>query len=311
MTAQDLFNAIFNASLAVMVTTLVAGLGLSLTVRQILAPLRRIWVLLATVLVNSVLAPLIAIGICHAFPLSSEHRVGLELATIAAAGPVGMKAAQFTKRADMAMALSFTIVLQLLNIAAAPLWAKQVVTGATVDLWTIVKDLLLLVLAPLVIGLVLRSRHPEHAEGWKTGLERASNIALVVAIAVGLAVNWSSLTSALGSWILVASAVIVIAYIAVGWIAGRVGDAQSAVTISMVSSMRFTPIGLVVIAAVLNNQGAYLIPALLFSLVDTVIPLGVGVEWGRAAGRAEAPAVAESAAAAAPHLAAPTAGRAA
>ena len=55
MTAQDLFNAIFNASLAVMVTTLVAGLGLSLTVRQILEPLRRVWVLLATVLVNSVL----------------------------------------------------------------------------------------------------------------------------------------------------------------------------------------------------------------------------------------------------------------
>lgn len=311
MTAQDLFNAIFNASLAVMVTTLVAGLGLSLTVRQILEPLRRVWVLLATVLVNSVLAPLIAIGICHAFPLSTEHRVGLELATIAAAGPVGMKAAQFTKRADMAMALSFTIVLQLLNIAAAPLWAKQVVTGATVDLWTIVKDLLLLVLAPLVIGLVLRGRHPDHADGWKDGLEKASNIALVTAIAVGLAVNWSLLVSSLGSWVMVASAVIVIAYIVVGWIAGRLGGAETAVTVSMVSSMRFTPIGLVVIAAVLNNQGAYLIPALLFSLVDTVIPLAVGVEWGRAARHAKAPAAAGVAAASTPRGTAPTAGRAA
>ena len=305
MTAQNLFNAIFNASLAVMVTTLVAGLGLSLTVRQILEPLRRVWVLLATVVVNSVLAPLIAIGVCHALPLSTEHRVGLELATIAAAGPVGMKAAQFTKRADMAMALSFTIVLQLLNVAAAPLWAKQVVTGASVDLWTIVKDLLLLVLAPLVIGLVLRARHPDHAEGWKAGLEKASNIGLVTAIAVGLAVNWSLLVSSLGSWILVASAVIVIAYIVVGWVAGRVGDAQSAVTISMVSSMRFTPIGLVVIAAVLHNQGAYLIPALLFSLVDTVIPLGVGIEIGRAASHVETSAAAASAP---PAQTAPTAG---
>ena len=309
MSAQHLFNAIFNASLAVMVTTLVAGLGLSLTVRQILEPVRKVGILAATVVMNSVLAPLIAIGVCHLLPLSSEHRVGLELATIAAAGPVGMKAAQFAKRADMAMALSFTIVLQLLNIAAAPLWAKQIVTGATVDLWTIVKDLLLLVLAPLVIGLVLRGRHPEHADGWKAGLEKTSNIALVTAIAVGLAVNWSLFTSALGSWILVASAIVVILYIAVGWLAGRVGNAQSAVTVSMVSSMRFTPIGLVVISAVLHNQGAYLIPALLFSLVDTVIPLAVGVELGRAASHAKKPAVAGAAARSAPRQAAPTTGR--
>src|SRR5262245_5176316 len=114
MTAQHLFNAIFNASLVVMITTLVAGLGMSLTLRQMMEPLRRVWLLVATVVANSALAPLIAIGICHLFPLTAEARVGTELATLAAAGPVGMKVAQLTKRADMAVALSFTIVLQLL-----------------------------------------------------------------------------------------------------------------------------------------------------------------------------------------------------
>src|SRR5262249_59575442 len=113
---------------------------------------------------NSVLMPLVGIGVCQALPLSTESRVGVELAVMAAAGPVGMKAAQLTKRADMAMALSFTIALQVVNIVAAPLWAKQIVTGATVDPWTLVKDLLLLVLAPLVIGTVLRGRPAQHAE---------------------------------------------------------------------------------------------------------------------------------------------------
>ena len=286
MSAQHLFNAIFNASLAVMIIALVTGLGLSLTLRQILAPLRRVWVLVATVIANSVLAPLVGIGVCHALPLSTESRVGVELAVMAAAGPVGMKAAQLTKRADMAMALSFTIVLQVLNIAAAPLWAKQIVTGATVDPWTIVKDLLLLVLAPLVIGQVLRARHPDHAEGWQGGLEKISNVALLVAIVVGLAVNWKLFTSAIGSWVIVASVVICVVCMALGWLAGRVGDAQSAMTISMISGMRFTPVGLIVIATVLHNDGAYLIPALIFSLVCTVIPLVVGIEIGRAAAKA-------------------------
>ena len=283
MTAQQLFNAIFDASIAVMILALVTGLGLSLTLQQILAPLRRVWVLVATVVANSLLAPLIGIGVCHALPLSTEARVGVELAVMAAAGPVGMKAAELSKRADMAMALSFTIALQVVNIVAAPLWAKQIVTGATVDPWTIVKDLLLLVLLPLVVGQVLRARHGEHAESWQGGLEKVSNIALLIAIVVGLAVNWKLFTSAIGSWVIVASALIVIVCMVVGWLAGRVGDSRSAITISMVAGMRFTPVGLIVIATVLHNDGAYLIPALIFSLVCTVIPIVAGLEIGRAA----------------------------
>lgn len=290
MSAQHLFNAIFNASLAVMILALVTGLGLSLTLQQILAPLRRVWVLVATVIANSLLAPLVAIGVSHALPLSTQSRVGVELAAMAAAGPVGMKAAELTKRADMAMAVSFTIVLQVLNIAVAPLFAKQIVTGASVDPWTIVKDLLLLVLAPLVIGQVLRARHPEHAAGWQGALEKVSNVALLVAIVVGIAVNWKLLVHSLGSWVLVASAVIVVVCMVLGWLAGRVGDFNSAMTISMVSGMRFTPIGLIVIATTLHNQGAYLIPALLFSLVATVIPIVAGLEVGRATAKAGKPA---------------------
>jgi hypothetical protein len=45
--------------------------------------------------------------------------------------------------------------------------------------------------------------------------------------------------------------------------------------------MRFTPIGLVVIASVLNSESAYLTPALIFALVDTVIPFLIAVEIGR------------------------------
>jgi BASS family bile acid:Na+ symporter len=300
VTAQQLFNAIFDASIAVMILALVTGLGLSLTLQQILAPLRRVRVLVATVIANSLLAPIVGIGVCHSLPLSTEARVGVELAVMAAAGPVGMKAAELSKRADMAMALSFTIALQVVNIVAAPLWAKQIVTGATVDPWTIVKDLLLLVLLPLVVGQVLRARHGEHAEAWKSGVEKVSNIALLVAIVVGLAVNWKLFTSAIGSWVIAASIVITIVCMALGWLAGRVGDSQSAITISCVSGMRFTPVGLIVIATVLHNDGAYLIPALIFSLVCTVIPIVAGLEVGRATGKVGKKLAAEAAPAATP-----------
>ena len=280
MSAADLFNAIFNASLTVMLLTLIASLGMTFSVTQILAPVRRVWLLAGTVVVNSGLAPLVAIGVCHLFPLTTEARIGVEVVTIAAAGPAGLKACQLAKRADLAMAVSFTIVLQLVNIVVAPLWAKGIVTGATVNPWSIVGDLLLLVLAPLVVGLVLRGRYPEHRDSWKAGLEKTSNIALYIAIGVGLAANWKSVVSVLGSWVILASAVIVLVYVVLGW-AVAFRNQQAAITISMMSAMRFTPIGLVVISTVLHNQGVYLAPALVFALVDTIVPFAIAAEIGR------------------------------
>jgi BASS family bile acid:Na+ symporter len=281
MTAANVFNGIFNASLVVMLLTLVAGLGMTFSVKQILEPLNRVWLLAGIVVVNSGLAPLVAIGVCHVFPLTSQGRVGVEIVTIAAAGPAGLKACELAKRADLAMAVSFTIVLQLINIVAAPLWAKAIVTGAKVNPWSIVTDLLILVLAPLVAGLILRGRYPEHRHVWKAGLEKISNIALYVLIAFGLAANWKAVVTSLGSWVILASAVIVAVYIVLGW-AVAFRNRKAAITISMVSAMRFTPIGLIVISTVLHNNGAYLTPALLFALVDTFIPFAAAAEIGRA-----------------------------
>jgi predicted permease len=98
--------------------------------------------------------------------------------------------------------------------------------------------------------------------------------------------------------VIVASVAIVVVVMVLGWLAGRVGDSKSAITVSLVAGMRFTPVGLIVIATVLHNEGAYLIPALICSLVATVIPLGVGIEFGRAAAKVGKKQTAPAAAAA-------------
>ena len=42
-------------------------------------------------------------------------------------------------------------------------------------------------------------------------------------------------------------------------------------------------VGLIVIATLPGNQGSYLVPALIFALVDTFVPILVGAEIGRRA----------------------------
>jgi bile acid:Na+ symporter, BASS family len=287
MTVQSLFNGIFNASLVVMLLTLVASLGMTFSVKQILQPLRRGWLLAGVVVVNSGLAPLVAIAICHLFPIPSKAAVGIEIVTIAAAGPACLEACQLAKRADLAMAVSFTIVLQLVNIVVAPLWAKGIVTGAKVNPWSVVFDLLILVLIPLIVGLILRGRYPEHRDGWKAGLQKTSNIALYALVAFGLAANWKLVVTVIGTWVVIASIVLVLVYAVLGY-AVAFRDQRAAITSSAISMMRFTPIGLVVISTVLHNQGAYLAPALVFSLVATIVPFVIAAEAGKFLTRHEA-----------------------
>jgi BASS family bile acid:Na+ symporter len=279
VTAQKFFTEIYNAGLVVFLLTLITSLGMTFSVAQIMAPLTRVRVLLGLIVVNLGLAPLIAIGITHLLPLHSQTRSGLAIVTIAAGAPIAMKACQLAKRSDMAMAVSFTIVLIVLTIPVAPLWAQAIISGAKVDPWGIVKDLIFLVLIPLVVGLILRSRYPEHRDNWKNGLEKTSNIALYAALVVGIAVNWNALISVIGSWVILASVLIIIAYAVLGAVVG-LPERPIVITTSLMSASKFTPVGLVVIATVLHNQSAYLTPALVFVLVDTIVPLALGVEIG-------------------------------
>jgi len=229
---------------------------------------------------NVLVVPAIAWGLAKLFPITGEQVVGLVLVCIASAGPAGLKAAQLAKRADMALAVSLVIVLQLINIVAAPFWAQAVVSGASVSAGGIVKDLLVLVLVPLVLGLIGHARYTEHAEAWKTGLEKISNIALYIAIVAGIAVNWSDIVSLLGSWVLVSASVMILAFMAMGALIG-LKDQPTAISGAMVTGMRFQPIGLIIITTQLNGASAYLAPALVFALIDTFLMFGIGIEIGR------------------------------
>lgn len=283
MTALGVLNALFQASLFLMIFTLVLSLGLSFTVAQVLAPLRRWAVVGAMLVVNVLLVPLVAIGIAKLFPINQAQVIGLVLVCIASAGPAGLKAAQLAKRADMALAVSLVVLLMVVNIVAAPLWAQAVVTGASVSAWSIVEDLLVLVLIPLVLGLVAHARYTDHAEEWKAKLESFSNIALVIAIVTGIAVNWADIVSLLGSWVLAAATVQILAFMAMGALMGLIGkrSGPTAITGAMVTGMRFQPLGLIIITTQLGGNGAYLAPALVFALIDTFLMFGIGVELGR------------------------------
>jgi predicted Na+-dependent transporter len=287
MTADKLLNLLFNAGVVVSIATTVLSLGMSYRVAELLAPLRRVWLVVLMVVVNAVLVPAAAYGIGKALPIQSDAVVGLTLAAIGAASAAGLKASQLARRADLALAVSIVVVLQLVNLVAVPLWAGAVVSGASISAGSILGDLLLLVLAPLAIGLLIRARYAEQARDWPIELGKISNLALAIALVAGISVNFHAIVSLLGSWVLLASVLTAIVGVGLGALVGR-SSVETRTTTGLVSGLRFGSLGLIIIGTQLNGNSAYLGPAIVFSLVDLIVVLFLAVEIGRHTGTATA-----------------------
>jgi predicted Na+-dependent transporter len=287
MTAEKLLNLLFNAGVVVSIAATVLSLGMSYRVFELLAPLRRVWLVVLMIVVNAVLVPAAAYGIGKALPINSDAVVGMTLAAIGAASAAGLKASQLARRADLALAVSIVVVLQLANLVAVPLWAGAVVSGASISASSILGDLLLLVLAPLAIGLLIRARYADHAQNWPAELGKISNLALAIALVAGISVNWHAIVSLFGSWVLLASVLTAIVGVSLGALVGR-SDAETRTTTGLVSGLRFGSLGLIIIGTQLKGNSAYLGPAIVFSLIDLIVVLFLAVEIGRHAGIATA-----------------------
>jgi BASS family bile acid:Na+ symporter len=280
MSADQLLTALFNAGIAISIGATVLALGMTFTVGQLTAPLRRVGLVVAMVGLSAVVIPAIAWGIAVGLPIKDTYVDGLVLATLGAGSAGAIKAAQLAKRADLPLAVSMVVVLQLVNIVSVPIWAGQVVSGASLSAWDILKSLLELVLIPLIVGLIARARHADHAREWTAGLTKIANIALVIALAAGISVNWQTIVDLFGSWVLVASIVIAAIALALGTLLGR-KSAETRTTTGLVSGMRFGSLGLIIIGTQLNGNAGYLGPALVFTLLDFVLPLVLAIEIGR------------------------------
>ena len=282
MSADQLLTALFNAGIVISVGATVLSLGMTFAVAQLLAPLRRVGLVVTMVVLNAVVIPAVAWGVAKGLPINDAYVGGLVLATLGAGSAAGIKAAQLAKNADLPLAVSIVVVLQLVNIVSVPIWAGQVVSGASLSAWDILKSLLLLVLIPLIVGLVVKARYPDLAAEWTGGLVKIANLALVIAIAAGISVNWQTIVDLLGSWVLVTSLLIIVIALALGLLFGG-KNGQTRTTTGLVSGMRFGSLGLIIIGTQLGGNPDYLGPALVFALLDVLLPIVLAIEIGRRA----------------------------
>ena len=155
---MDALTVIVKASALVFVVSSMLAMGLSLTVSQIIEPLKNVKMVLIALAVNFVAVPLLAIVIQAVADLDDDLYTGVILVATAAGAPFLPKLAQAAK-GNIALSVGLMVMLMVVTILYMPTGPPaHPVQDVDVDAWAIAQSLIVVMLIPLAIGLFAKAR---------------------------------------------------------------------------------------------------------------------------------------------------------
>jgi BASS family bile acid:Na+ symporter len=228
-----------NVSQWAMLAFLIASmleLGLSLTLSQILAPLKNVRLVGLSLLANFIIVPLLAFGIAKLLRLDQGFAIGLLLLGLAPGAPFIPKVVQLA-RGNVPFAVGLMVLLMVGTVLDLPLVLPRLMSSVQVDAWQIEKSLFLLMLLPLFVGLVVHARF-QKLPGWlRPMLGRVANLAGLVVLVLIVALNLKSVVSVFGTGAIFAGIVFFALSALVGWLAGG-SDRATRYALSLGTSLR-------------------------------------------------------------------------
>lgn len=253
----------------VFVVTSMLGMGFSLTVQQILAPLSNKKLVLLSLAANFILVPLLALGVLLIFPLSEGLSIGLFLLGTSAGAPFLPKLAQVAK-GDAAFAVGLMVLLMVVTIFYVPMVLPLFLSEVTINPWDIAKSLILLMLLPLALALFIRARYEKVASGLLPLMSQASNLSLLVLFVAFFVVYLSDLIGVIGSTAIIAAVVFLLISFVIGYLLGgssgsikrvlALGTAQRNLSAALaISALNFTDPDVMVMIMVVALAGLILL----------------------------------------------------
>ncbi|PRZ05751.1 BASS family bile acid:Na+ symporter [Isoptericola sp. CG 20/1183] len=276
----DVLAALAQVAVLVFVVTSMIALGLSLTVRQVVAPLRDLRLVLLGLATSFLVAPAAAWGIAALFGLSQDQTLGLLLLGVAAGAPFLPKLAQMA-HGDVPYSVGLMVLLMVVTVGYVPLVLPLLVDGVAVDAWDIARPLLLLMLLPLAIALAVRARYPDAAR-LAPALNTVSTTALALGIGVAVLVALPQIWDQVGTGVLLATLVLTAVCLAAGYLLGGSGREQRTVT-ALGTAQRNLSAALLIAGTSFADSPQVLVTVMVAALLLTASLLLVAAEAGRRA----------------------------
>lgn len=272
---SEILTVITQVAMLTFVVAGMAAMGLGLTLHEIISPLRDLRLVAGLLVANFVVVPAVAVGLSAVLPMEDAAATAVLLLGCTAGAPFLPKLAQLAK-ADAGLAVGAMVLLMVVTIGYAPLVVPLVVSGASVDPGDIASSLVIFMLLPLALGLLVRARYPELAQGWTGPVGQISSVGLVLGIVAGLLVTWREVVAAVGSLIFVAVLLLVVAALAAGWLAGFGRPSGDRPLLALGTAQRNISAALVVAASigsdviVLTLVAALVLPIVLIVLAGEI-----------------------------------------
>jgi BASS family bile acid:Na+ symporter len=293
MTLETFFSTIAALSGLLFVVGSMLATGLSLTVAQILQPLKNVRLVILALLANFVLVPLLAFGITRIIPLDESLQIGLIVLSTVAGAPFLVKEVQ-AAQGNLSLGVGLMFMLMVVTIFYVPIVLPLMLTGVEVNAWDIAKSLIVTMLVPIVLGLLYRSHSAAGAQHWAPVMNKLSGVALLIMLVTGLGLNLSNIIDLIGSFGFLALLLFVVGSLLIGMLMGGRDPAVRSV-LGLGTAQRNVAAAILVTS--LNFPGTMTLPFVLVASI--VLPL-ILIPVARVLGRrtaAAAPAPAQPAAA--------------
>lgn len=261
-------------------TVLMFDLGLCLKLQDFARVVKAPKAVLLALFGQIVLLPLIALGIGRVFGLTPVYFLGLILI---ACCPGGSSSNIFSKLAggDVALSVTLTALSSLITLVTVPLvmaWATRAAgaaVGITLPVGNLLKQNLLLMLLPVLVGIGVNHYRPRAAAAIDRVLSKAAFPALMVLITVFFLQHYRTIFANMATLGVCVTLLIVLS---AGSAAGlsrffRLGGQQRRTTVIEVGMQNAAQAIAVATSPFIFNNPEMAIPAILYSLMMNVVLL--------------------------------------
>jgi len=276
---SEILAVIMNLSVLVFVITSMLAMGLNLTVKQIVKPLRNTRLVILALIANFILVPILAYLIISVIPLEQGLATGLILMATAAGAPFLPKLAQAAK-GNLAFAVGLMVLLMVVTIIYMPIVLPLLLQGVEVNPWDIAKSLIVMMLVPLAIGLFIKARYESTAESLQPHMSQTSTVAIAILMVTGIVLNFSAIVGVIGTGAIIAILVFLVVALILGYFLGGAESGTRAV-LGLGTAQRNLSAALVVAAQNFADDPNVLTMILVAGLVGLVLLMVVGGELGR------------------------------
>src|SRR5215831_3222454 len=219
---MELLSKAVPIAMLLFVVSSMLAVGVSLTLGQIVDPLRNGKLVSLALLANFVLMPLGALAIARLLRLDEPLGIALLLLGAAAGAPFLPKLAGIAK-SNLAFAVGLMVLLMVLTVGYMPLVLPWLLEGVSVDPTKIARSLVLLMLLPLGFGLLVKARFCGVADRVRTPLNGISSLSLVLLIVLLLITNARNAIALFGTRGILASILFLLGGAGIGWLLGGPG----------------------------------------------------------------------------------------